>query len=237
MAQVDLLTDKRVRALQPRQKPYRVADGRAMYLLVSPTGGKLWRVKFRHDGKERVLALGQYPDVGIAEARDKRDDARKLIAKGVDPVAHKRGQRNAKHEQDSYTFSAAAAATLPTTRKAWERIAPARRAPHHRRTELYARRTPMAAIGGRRGGYRQSRGPRCVDLRPRRAPLLPVRHQALQRQASEAPHRRPGAPTSSSKKHPRCAITRHSIHQKSARSCANSKTRPRCPWCASALAC
>jgi Arm DNA-binding domain len=73
LAQVDLLTDKRIRALRAQQKTYRIADGRAMYLLVSPAGAKLWRLKFRLDGKERVLALGQYPDVRIADARDKRD--------------------------------------------------------------------------------------------------------------------------------------------------------------------
>ena len=119
MAQVDLLSDKRIRALRPQQKPYRIADGRAMYLLVSPAGGKLWRLKFRLDGKERVLALGQYPDVGIADARDKRDAARKLIAKGIDPVAHKRGQRDAKHQAAGYPFSAAAEAYFNHNEAAW----------------------------------------------------------------------------------------------------------------------
>ena len=107
---VDLLSDKRIRALRPLQKPYRIADGRAMYLLVSPAGGKLWRLKFRLDGKERVLALGQYPDVSIADARDKRDAARKLIAKGIDPVAQKRGQRDARHQAAGHPFSAASEA-------------------------------------------------------------------------------------------------------------------------------
>ncbi len=60
---VDRLTDKAVLALKPHKKAYRIADGLAMYLLVTPTGGKLWRLKFRLAGKERTLALGVYPDV------------------------------------------------------------------------------------------------------------------------------------------------------------------------------
>lgn len=116
MAKVDLLSDKRIRALRPQQKPYRIADGRAMYLLVSPAGGKLWRLKFRLDGKERVLALGQYPDVSIADARDERDAARKLIAKGIDPVAQKRGQRDASTRQRATLSRLRPRLTSTTTR-------------------------------------------------------------------------------------------------------------------------
>src|ERR1022692_3964303 len=119
MAQVDLLSDLKIKALRPRPKGYRVADGRAMYLLVTPAGGKLWRLKFRHDGKERTLAIGAYPDVSIKDARDKRDDARKLIAKGTDPVAAKHGHREDGRRRGAYTFTEAAEAYFEHNAKAW----------------------------------------------------------------------------------------------------------------------
>ena len=93
----NLLSEKTVRAAKPCPKPYKMGDGKGMYLLVQPDGSKLWRLKFRLDGKERLLALGVYDDVGLALARERRDDARKLVARGVDPVAHKHAQRDAKH--------------------------------------------------------------------------------------------------------------------------------------------
>ncbi len=131
MAQVDLLSDRKIEALRPRQKPYRVADGRAMYLLVTPTGGKLWRLKFRLHGKERTLALGAYPDVPIETvpetegqreikgARDLRDAARKLIAADIDPVAQRREQRKPKPVQAGPTFRVAAKRYFGDNKNAW----------------------------------------------------------------------------------------------------------------------
>lgn len=119
MAQIDLLSDVKIKALRPRQKAYRVADGRAMYMLVTPTGGKSWRLKFRHHGNQRTLALGMYPDVGIAEARAKRDAARALIAKGIDPVAVKRGHSEDGRQRTAYRFAEAAEAYFEHNAKAW----------------------------------------------------------------------------------------------------------------------
>lgn len=78
------LTDVTIRKASPREKPYRLADGGGMYLEVSPTGGKYWRFKYRFAGKEKRLALGVYPDVPLSTAREKRDEARKTFAGGVD---------------------------------------------------------------------------------------------------------------------------------------------------------
>lgn len=74
-----------VRAAKPQQKPYKLFDERGMYLLVSLTGARLWRLKYRQDGVERSLALGAYPDVSLKRAREKRDAARRQLADGIDP--------------------------------------------------------------------------------------------------------------------------------------------------------
>ena len=71
------LTETQIRALKPREKLYRVADGHGLTLEVTPNGSKLWRYKYRYMGKQKRLALGRYPDVGLAEARKRRDDARR----------------------------------------------------------------------------------------------------------------------------------------------------------------
>jgi integrase len=70
---------------KPKEKPYKLYDEKGMYLLVSPTGSKCWRYKYRYVGKEKTLALGIYPDVSLANARAKRDEARSALANGIDP--------------------------------------------------------------------------------------------------------------------------------------------------------
>ena len=79
------LTDVTIRNARPGDKPVRMFDGGGLYLEVSPAGGKLWRLKYRIDGKEKRLALGAYPEVGLKDARARRDEARKLLANDVDP--------------------------------------------------------------------------------------------------------------------------------------------------------
>jgi integrase len=91
-----MLTDKAIKALKPRQKPYKVSDGLGLYLLVQPNGSRLWRLKYRFAGKEKLAALGAYPETGLAEARAKRDELRRLHAGGVDPVAHRRAADEAR---------------------------------------------------------------------------------------------------------------------------------------------
>ena len=89
------LTDISVRRAKPQEKAYKLSDAKGMYLLVSVAGSKLWRLKYRFAGKEKTLALGIYPERSLAEARVKRDDARKLIYDGIDPgVARKQDKRD-----------------------------------------------------------------------------------------------------------------------------------------------
>ncbi len=87
------LTDTAIRKATPAAKAARLFDGGGLYLEVSPAGGKLWRLKYRIDGKEKLLALGVYPGVALASARQKRDDARKLLADGIDPGAHRKAAK------------------------------------------------------------------------------------------------------------------------------------------------
>jgi integrase len=97
------LTDMKVQKAKPQDKPFTLFDGGGLFLLVTPSGGKLWRFKYRYDGKQKLLALGAYPEVSLADARHKREDARKLLASGNDPGAVRKAQNQA-NTQKSETF-------------------------------------------------------------------------------------------------------------------------------------
>lgn len=84
------LTDAKIRAAKPGEKPYKLTDSDNMFLLVHPNGSKYWRLRYRHLGTEKMLALGKYPEVSLSEAREKRDEARKLNSAGIDPCEQKR---------------------------------------------------------------------------------------------------------------------------------------------------
>ena len=79
------LTETQVRNAKPKDKKYKLMDGFGLLLLVTPTSGKLWRFDYRWGDKRRELTLGAYPAVSLAEARQRREDARKLLAGGMDP--------------------------------------------------------------------------------------------------------------------------------------------------------
>src|SRR5207248_11304305 len=89
------LSDTRVRGAEPRERPYERFDERGLYLLVTPTGGRLWRVRYRMGGREKLISLGAYPDVPLKRAREKRDEARRLIADDIDPSAERQAKRAA----------------------------------------------------------------------------------------------------------------------------------------------
>lgn len=99
------LTDTAIRNSKPKAKPYKVTDGQGLYLLVNPTGSKLWRVKYSIHGVERKLALGSYPEITLAEARAGRDAARKQLAHDVDPNYAKRQARIEASIRASCTFA------------------------------------------------------------------------------------------------------------------------------------
>lgn len=100
------LTDAKIRAAKPDEKPYKLADSGNMYLLVHPNGSRYWRLRYRFLGKEKTLALGVYPEVLLSEAREKRDEARKLIAANIDPCEQKRVKKSI--PDTAHTFEAIA---------------------------------------------------------------------------------------------------------------------------------
>jgi integrase len=85
-----MLTDIAVRNARPKTKPYKLTDAESLYLEVHPNGSRYWRYRYRWQGKERRLALGVYPEISLAQAREERDRARALLKRGIDPVAHRR---------------------------------------------------------------------------------------------------------------------------------------------------
>ena len=98
------LTDAAVRNAKSTDKPFKLADERGLFLLVTPGGGKWWRLKYRFEGKEKLLSLGVYPDVGLKDARTRRDEARKLLADGVDPGEHRKAQKSAREDRAANSF-------------------------------------------------------------------------------------------------------------------------------------
>jgi integrase len=90
-----LLSDARIRRTKPSEKPLKLFDGHGLFLLVTPQGGRHWRFKFRFGGKEKLLGMGTYPDIPLAVARQRRDEARTQVAQGIDPGAVRKAQKQA----------------------------------------------------------------------------------------------------------------------------------------------
>ena len=106
------LTDTKVRTAKPTDKQYKLTDGSGMHLLVHPNGSKYWRLQYRFDGKQKMLALGVYPDVSLADARTRRDDARNLLANNIDP-----GDKNKIEQEEARTFEQLAVEWHATNKK------------------------------------------------------------------------------------------------------------------------
>ena len=110
------LTDIKVRTAKPTDKQYKLTDGNGMHLLVHPNGSRYWRLQYRYGGKQKMLALGVYPDVSLADARARRDEARKLLANDIDPGEKK---RNDKVEQEEARTFEQLAIEWHATNKKW----------------------------------------------------------------------------------------------------------------------
>ncbi|MCL2000829.1 MAG: integrase arm-type DNA-binding domain-containing protein [Planctomycetes bacterium] len=105
------VTDAAIRSAKPTEKLQKLFYEEGLFLLVTPSGGKWWRFKYRLEGKEKLLSLGVYPAVGLKEARQKRDDAKEMLAKGIDPSAHKQAVKAAAKtvsSEESLSFEAVA---------------------------------------------------------------------------------------------------------------------------------
>jgi integrase len=113
------LNDVAVRKAKPETKPYKMADGGGMYIEVMPNGSKYWRLKYRINGKEKRLALGVYPDVPLALARERRDDARKLLARGIDPGESKKAAKAAGADRAANSFEVIAREWYAKNQTSW----------------------------------------------------------------------------------------------------------------------
>lgn len=113
-----MLSDKAIQAAKARERPYKLADGGGLTLLVKPNGSKLWRFRYRYDGREKMLGLGSYPDTGAKLAREKREEARKLLAEGLDPSRSRQAEKAARNN----TFEAVSREWLALQE---DRLAPA----------------------------------------------------------------------------------------------------------------
>ena len=102
------ITDTAIKSAKPSDKPYALTDGRGLSLQVQPTGGKWWRLRYRFGGKAKMLSLGVYPDVGLKEARDRREAARKLLANGIDPSEYRKATKATKIARAANSFEVVA---------------------------------------------------------------------------------------------------------------------------------
>ncbi|ELC7842931.1 tyrosine-type recombinase/integrase [Escherichia coli] len=109
------LTDIKVRTAKPTDKQYKLTDGSGMHLLVHPNGSKYWRLQYRFDGKQKMLALGVYPDVSLADARTRCDDARNLLANNIDPGDKKKSDKI--EQEEARTFEQLAVEWHATNKK------------------------------------------------------------------------------------------------------------------------
>ena len=116
-----MLTDTQVRQARPKDKFYSLTDGRGLSLMVRPTGAKWWRLRYRIQRKHQTIRLGVYPDVSLSMARDRRDDARRLLADGKNPSAERQAEKRALIVKHQGTFEKVArhylAALLRKVRK------------------------------------------------------------------------------------------------------------------------
>ena len=113
------LTDTKIRNTKPSEKPVKLTDGGGLYLEVRPTGTKLWRYRYRIAGKENVYAIGKYPQIKLAEAREERDHARRLVQQGIHPAHRRRTDRLRQVTENANTFETVAREWMDQRRLKW----------------------------------------------------------------------------------------------------------------------
>lgn len=96
------LSDLAIRKAKPREKPYKMGDRDGLYLLISKSGSKLWRVNYTYNGRQKTFAIGKYPEISLAEAREKRQQVRRLLDDGIDPTHNKRSIRRANEAEVTF---------------------------------------------------------------------------------------------------------------------------------------
>lgn len=112
------LSDFAIRSAKPRTKPYKLADAAGLYIYVQPSGSRLWRMAYRFNGKQKLLSFGAYPALSLADARVRRETAKRHIANGLDPAVQKRIEEAAALDEDRKTFGSIAAEIIKRCEKA-----------------------------------------------------------------------------------------------------------------------
>ena len=113
------LTDTKIRNTKPTDKPVKLTDSRGLYLEIRPSGSKLWRYRYRIAGRENVYAIGEYPDITLAEARTQRDDARKLVKADIHPAHERKTARLRREAEKTNTFEAVTREWISKKRDSW----------------------------------------------------------------------------------------------------------------------
>lgn len=113
------LTDTQCKTAKKAHKSYKLSDEKGLFLFVTTAGGKLWRLKYRFNSKEKLLSFGAYPDVRLARAREKRDEARRLLAEGIDPGENRKIQKAAKTERSANSFEVVAREWFAKFKPGW----------------------------------------------------------------------------------------------------------------------
>jgi integrase len=116
------LNEMKIRNARPKEKPFKLTDGDGLFLLVTPQGGKWWRFRYRFDGKEKMLSFGTYPEIGLLDARDRRFEARKQVAKGIDPGEVRKAQKAAKVANCENSFEVVAREWHGKFAKTWSAV-------------------------------------------------------------------------------------------------------------------
>ncbi|WP_374383935.1 tyrosine-type recombinase/integrase [Thermomonas sp.] len=115
------LSDLAIRKTKPSAKPVKLTDGGGLYLLLRPDGGRWWRLDYRRPvtGKRNTVSLGTYPEVGLADARGRRDDARKQLAAGIDPGEHRKAEKAVGRDQAANSFEVVSREWLAVRKPGW----------------------------------------------------------------------------------------------------------------------
>jgi integrase len=114
-----MLNDTRIRSAKPQQTPVKLTDHAGLYLEIRPSGKKLWRYRYRIGGKENLYALGEYPELGLAQARSERDAARRLVKQGIHPSHHRRTALAAQVYENKNSFETVALEWIEQNRSRW----------------------------------------------------------------------------------------------------------------------
>ncbi len=113
------LTDTKIRTAKPKDKEYKLYDTKGLCIIITPSGGKWWRFNYSYGGKRKTISLGTYPEVSLKEARERRDEARRLLARGINPSEHRKKEKQKLLERQANTFEKIALEWFNSRKNSW----------------------------------------------------------------------------------------------------------------------